>query len=465
MTPAIHAVAQFSALRVVDSLVEGSLIALFAALVVRLPRRQNAGTRFAVWFAALIGIAAVPFLGAGSLFHRGISAATPGPSAITIPESWALYLFLTWAVIAAWQFAGVGRALWHLHVLRKSCEPVDPATLDPLLRETLQRSRTHRRVLLCTSDFVRVPTAIGLLKPAVVIPRWVMRELSPEEVNQILLHELAHLTRWDDWTNLAQQLVKVVFFFHPAVWWIERKVGLEREMACDDAVLAETASPRAYAECLAHLAERSFVERSVALAQAALGKIHQTSLRVAQILDVNRPAGPARRPVVSLVAAFAIACAAFAARSPKLIAFQENDSTREAATSQTIAAATPDVENDLNFRRLPIVNLSARTPVRPLPVTQAKLTIASDRRNPVAKHRTKDGTKPKEVLLTSNAKSSADNLIHRTSVAPAALPITETVFFVIQSAPTSDGYQIQMWQVMVLREVVPPASRIPRKET
>ncbi len=113
-------------------------------------------------------------------------------------------------------------------------------------------------------------------------------------------------------------------------------------MACDDAVLAETASPRAYAECLAHLAERSFVERSVALAQAALGKIHQTSLRVAQILDVNRPAGPARRPVVSLVAAFAIVCAAFAARSPKLIAFQENDSTREATTSQTIAAATPE---------------------------------------------------------------------------------------------------------------------------
>src|SRR5579871_821213 len=363
MTPAIQVLAQFSALRLVDSLLEGSLIALFAALVVRLPRRQNAGTRFAVWFAALIGIAAVPFLSVGSWTHR--AAPTISPSAITIPDSWAFYLFATWAVIAAWQFAGVGRALWHLHILRKSCEPIDAATLDPLLRDTFQRSRSHRQVSLCTSDSVRVPTAIGLIKPAVVIPRWALQELSSEELNQILLHELAHLSRWDDWTNLFQQLVKAVFFFHPAVWWIERKVGLEREMACDDAVLAETASPRAYAECLAHLAERSFVERSVALAQAALGKVHQTSLRVAQILDANRPAGRARRPVVSLVAAFALACAVFAARSPKLIAFQESGAIRGGATSQ-IAGTTPTIGNDVGFHRPPIVNVSTRTPVRPV---------------------------------------------------------------------------------------------------
>ena len=461
MTPAIHALAQFSALRVVDSLVEGSLIALFAALLVRFPGRLNAGTRFAVWFAALVGIAAVPFLSVGSWTHRGISAPTPSRFAVTIPDSWALYLFVTWAVIAAWQFAAVGRALWHLHILRKSCEPVDPAMLDPLLRATFQRSQANRQVSLCTSDFVRVPTAIGLLKPAVVIPRWAMQELSSEELNQILLHELAHLSRWDDWTNLAQQLVKAVFFFHPAVWWIERNVGLEREMACDDAVLAETASPRAYAECLAHLAERSFVVRSVALAQAALGKIHQTSLRVAQILDVNRPAGRARRPVVSLVAAFALACAVFAARSPRLIAFQENDSTREARSSQ-VAAVTAAAENEVDFQRPPIVNVSARTPVSVMqPKLTAGLDVRSNHRNP----ETKLGTKPKAVLLTSNAKPSAENMIHRTSAESTPLPITETVFFVIESAPTGDGYQIQMWQVMVLREVVQPASRIPRKET
>ncbi len=155
-----------------------------------------------------------------------------------------------------------------------------------------------------------------------------MQELSPDELNQILLHELAHLRRWDDWTNLAQKIVKALFFFHPAVWWIEKQVSLEREMACDDAVLAETASPRAYAECLAHLAEKTLIQRSLALAQAALGKIRQTSLRVAQILDANRPTGNGR-----VVEARRLARGRFRRRSalsvfqglPRLIAFSDSD--------------------------------------------------------------------------------------------------------------------------------------------
>jgi hypothetical protein len=107
------------------------------------------------------------------------------------------------------------------------------------------------------------------------------------------------------------------------VWWIEQKVSLEREMACDDAVLAETRSPRAYAECLTHLAERSFLRRRLALAQAAVSRVRQTSLRVAKILDVNRPRATTGvwRPAVSLIAVFAIACLASLARAPKLVAF------------------------------------------------------------------------------------------------------------------------------------------------
>jgi len=73
-----------------------------------------------------------------------------------------------------------------------------------------------------------------------------------------LLHEFAHLGRWDDWTNLAQKLVRTIFFFHPAVWWIEKRLSLEREMACDDVVLAETQNPRAYAECLSRWPRRAW---------------------------------------------------------------------------------------------------------------------------------------------------------------------------------------------------------------
>ena len=119
------------------------------------------------------------------------------------------------------------------------------------------------------------------MKPLVVIPSWATRELSPAEFNTVLLHELAHLGRWDDWTNLAQKVLGALLFFHPAIWWIEKKLALEREMACDDLVLAKTASPRAYAECLVSLAEKNLLQRGIALAQAAVG----LSLRRDELLE------------------------------------------------------------------------------------------------------------------------------------------------------------------------------------
>jgi len=314
MTFEPNAIAQTSALRIVDCLLEGTLIAIFAGAVVRMPRLQNSSAKFAIWFAALMAIAALPALSGVSWRNgSGVAVQTLSRPAITLPGSWALYVFGAWAAIAGWFLLGVGRGLWHLRVLRQSCVPVDLTKLDARLQQTLARNGSSRPVALCTSDRVHVPTAIGLIRPAVILPNWALQELSSDELNQILLHELAHLRRYDDWTNLAQKLVKALFFFHPAVWWIEKQVSLEREMACDDAVLAETARPRAYAECLAHLAEktllqrsmvhRTLAQRSVALAQAALGRVRQTSLRVAQILDVNRPTGRARswKPAVSLV--------------------------------------------------------------------------------------------------------------------------------------------------------------------
>ena len=101
------------------------------------------------------------------------------------------------------------------------------------------------------------------------------------------------LWRRDDWTNLAQKVLKALLFFLPSVWWIERRLSLDREMACDDAVLARSGTPREYAECLAHVAERSFLRRQLALAQAAVGRVRQLTARVAMILEPNRPSSNA----------------------------------------------------------------------------------------------------------------------------------------------------------------------------
>src|SRR5271170_676447 len=283
----LNEVARISAASLLNCMLAGVGIAFFAWILLRLVGQRNSSTRFAVWFFTLVAIAALPVLSVVASSARLSSAGSAG-SAITVPSAWALDIFFVWAAIAGVALLRVGVGLWQLRKLRRSCSVIDVATLDPILQLTLHAFQSVRSVRLCQSDRLRVPTAIGFLKPVVVVPTWALHELSTTELNSILIHELAHLRRRDDWTNLAQQILKALLFFHPAVWWIENQLALEREMACDDAVLAATANPRDYAQCLIAMAEKSFMRRSVALAQAAVNRMRHMSQRVSQILDTNR---------------------------------------------------------------------------------------------------------------------------------------------------------------------------------
>lgn len=458
-----NTLAQASAAQLVDCLVEGSLIAIFAGLALGIARRQPSGTRFAVWFSSLIAIALLPIFGVSSWSQVSSTSASP---AITVPASWAVYAVGAWAAMAAWFLVGVGRGLCHLRVLRRNCLPVDAAGLDPRLQQTLTRGLSVRPITLCTSALVKVPTAIGFMKPVIVVPGWVMEELSVDELNQILLHEIAHLRRWDDWTNLAQKLVKALFFFHPAVWWIERKVSLEREMACDDAVVAETDSPRAYAECLTHLAERTMIQRSLALAQAALGRIRQTSLRVAQILDVNRPAASRRtwKTAVSFVAGFAIVCGLGISRAPRLIAFRDNPSLGAAAP--VMASVSPTIQgarvSRAAFRDEPLQIVPASLKVHPVHpgANRGNRDLAL---SPAAKRATR-------MFSQANVHLASGTTAPTAQLASAVTPVafTQTFLVVIENtqngAPDQPTYQFQFWRMTVFHPAVDSATRIPRKE-
>ena len=454
MTPAFHAVAELLALRAIESLAVGALVTAFAAIVLRISH-QSAGTRFAVWFSSLIAIVIFPFIGGRWLGYS--SAGLETRAAITLPDSWAIYSIVVWAVLASWFLFGVARAFWHVRKLRKSCGPVDTASIDPMLRQTLQHASIHRNVVLCTSATIRVPTAIGFFKPAIVIPDWVMQELSAVEINQILIHELAHLRRWDDWTNLAQQLIKALFFFHPAVWWIEKKAALEREMACDDAVL-ETASPRAYAECLARLAEKSFLQRSVVLAQAALGRIRQTSLRVAQILDPDRPSAShgVLKPAVALVALFAVASAITVDHGPRLIGFGSNTLLQ----SGHAVAALPALHAAPGNTAAKAYEAVAYSPQK-IEIIPAKLELGTIR--------AKMHAHPRLETSSANSRSRPEHVVQTVKLVRAdlaAVPVTETLFFVVENRGTVlPLYQIQMWHVTVLRVPVSAVStQVPHKE-
>jgi beta-lactamase regulating signal transducer with metallopeptidase domain len=457
----MRAIAEVSATRIVDCLLEGAAIFVVAALIARLSRRQGSSARFAIWFSALIAIGVSPLLSAVSRPHRGILEGAKA-AALTVPGSWALCLFGLWAGIAGCLLLRIGFGLWRLRTFRKTLARVDVNQLDCRVRETLARYNEGRAVALCTSDRVRVPSAIGLIDPVIVLPTWAIKELSAEELSQVLLHELAHLRRRDDWTNLIQQVVKAVFFFHPAVWWIERNISLEREMACDDAVLAETLEPRAYAKCLTHVAEKSVVRRSLALAQAVLGRVRQTSLRVAQILDADRPVGKqAAWKTAAALVSFVAVCGLMVSREPQLVAFKDalpEQSSIASAASRNLISPNP-ILHGAAFKTMQGSEIAVQPKVTPLTTLHRKIAVAAgarvlqvDLRNSKVQDRAM-----KESALLRRASSQVE---------PAIL--TETVFMTVdQDGPVvrvQQIYEIQVWRFVVLTPASASRSEILHKE-
>jgi beta-lactamase regulating signal transducer with metallopeptidase domain len=325
-----HVTAQVAIERMLNSLPEGVLIAFFAWAVLCVLRNQNARSRFAVWFLALAAIAILPFVGglpAWSKLETLRLLPETSISAISLPAHWAMFIFPVWVLLASVPVARLIAGLFHLHRLRSRCVPLNESDLDSSLRETIDQLNSEnsvwfRPVTLATSEQVRVPAALGLWKPMIVLPAWALEQLTPAELAIILRHEFAHVRRWDDWTNLIQKVVRAVFFFHPAVWWIENRLSVEREMACDDVVVAETDNPTGYASCLVSLLERSLAQRRWTMAQAIVHRAREASLRLAQILDRNRSVSTRlSKPALCLVGVFTLLCVAAAPSAPELVAF------------------------------------------------------------------------------------------------------------------------------------------------
>jgi len=337
MMPAgVHEIVPVAVERALDSLAGGLFLCAAAWAWLRVARRQNSASRFFILFILLVGIAVLPFLGF-SWLNVAAPVVASAHALVTLPVRFAEYLFIAWATIASALLARIAAGYLQLRSLKQNCTPIDNTALDSRTVKTLCDSSRH--VELCTSNQINVPTALGLAGPAkIAIPAWLLDQLSPVELHHLVLHELAHLRRWDDWTNLAQRVLGAALFFHPAVWWLQARLSLEREMACDECVLAETGNARAYARSLANMAERSFVRRTVALAQAAVSRMHDTTLRVAKILSpaAQHPASKLR--FAGSAAAFAGISLVVALYSPDLVGFTVTQPAAPIASAADIAS-------------------------------------------------------------------------------------------------------------------------------
>ncbi|MBS1798617.1 MAG: M56 family metallopeptidase [Acidobacteria bacterium] len=299
----------------VNAVVEGVLLTVCVGVVLYLCPRLKPSIRFVIWAAVMLAAVA---------FHLVPLRTGGGPSIAAsanifhINAYWGVAIVAVWSTVALSRITGLIRSAVSLRRIAAGASPVVPdAACEVLLRGA------RRRATLCTSTEVDRPSVAGFFRPRILLPQSIDAQLSSQEREQIVLHEMEHLRRWDDWTNLVQKIGLALFPLNPALNWIERRLCMERELACDDCVLAATSAHKAYASCLTNLAEQSLLRRNISLALGAWGRRPELVHRVQRIL--SRPVGTMGRTAGYAVAGVFLAGLTVGAvsltRMPALVSF------------------------------------------------------------------------------------------------------------------------------------------------
>lgn len=322
----------------VSAIWQGALLAGLVWVALRMVPRLSAAARSVIWlsvFALLIGLHFTPLAGASAAVY---------PRAVHLDPRWSLVLLGLW--IGA-SLLRAGQLVHGVLYLRRLARGSVEATIDAALEGVLAEAAAGRGVRLCASDEIARPSVIGFFRPRIVVPAGLLEELAPEELRQVLIHEAEHLRRADDWTNLLQKLALVVFPLNPALAWVERRLCAERELACDDRVLAAGNGRKAYALCLAHLAEFALTARGFSLVLGAWERRPELARRVHRILR-SPMAHLTRRAALGVTGGLlaAAVCGALAlSRSPQLVSFApETAEMNAAAVSPELNLARPDME-------------------------------------------------------------------------------------------------------------------------
>jgi beta-lactamase regulating signal transducer with metallopeptidase domain len=330
----------------IASIWQGLLLTAVAWTALRLASGLRASTRFTLWMIVFLLVALLP----GFAIGRGLFGADPAlPS--PAPEAFSLHLNVVWALAleVVWAFASLfslGRLFWsgrQMRALLRNSVPVPFAALAEEIQPVVMR-RGKRSVEIRLSDAVDAPSVIGFFRPAVVVPRSLWSELAPSDMKQIILHEMAHLDRADDWTNLLQKLLRAISPLNPALVWAERHLCREREQACDDAVLDAAGNPRAYATCLTKLAENKLLRQVTSLAPGFWQRHSELAGRVENILHRRRNLGPVlSRGLVAAGLVASLSGVLALQRCPGLVSFASEEPVAAATRALPIDRSHPDL--------------------------------------------------------------------------------------------------------------------------
>lgn len=325
----------------ITALWQGGAIVCVLEIATRLMPRVSAAHRFALWTAGFVLALALPLVPLISVNENPATALAPASGSFApsthplfqIDSRWGLAIAALWLAVALIRAAALAAHSLRLRRLWKAAEPVE---ISGSLSGRLSNLR-RGQVAICTTQLLDRPSVIGFLSPRILIPGWLLSRLTPGELEQIVLHEAEHLRRRDDWTNLFQKLSLVLFPLNPALAWIEHRLCREREMACDEGVVRITNAPRAYAACLASLAERGLERRAEALSLGAWHRRSELVTRVHQILLRKRIMSPtAAGALLATLGSMLLAGSVEMSRCPQLVSFVPEQNAQAIASAREV---------------------------------------------------------------------------------------------------------------------------------
>jgi beta-lactamase regulating signal transducer with metallopeptidase domain len=251
---------------------DGLILSAGTALLLHCTPRLNAATRYAIWGVALFVLVALPVIplvipldiGSGATllgaplieFRELVPPSVRAALVVPTPPAWlSVCAIVVWLGSVALGLGRIVSGVREVGRLKSRARPVDRNVVQSL-RAWTGIDAGRQRAVLCSSSDVSTASALGLFgRPTIVVSPSLLNGLDPESLDQIVLHEQAHLSRRDDWACLLQQSLLAIVGLHPAARFISARLDLEREVACDDIVVAITGAARRYAECLTTVAE------------------------------------------------------------------------------------------------------------------------------------------------------------------------------------------------------------------
>ncbi len=373
----------------VSAIWQSALLALCVATSLRLLPGVTAAARSVLWTGVFLLMILLPF---AHLYP--VNSSATDTSRFHAPSAWAFAVMGVWALLSLLRAARLLHSAFRLYGIATRATLIVPS--DDIAEALCVGDKTSVR--LCTSREVDVPSVAGFLHPRILMPPALLETISPSDLRQIVLHEVEHLRRHDDWTNLLQKLGLAIFPLNPILLWVERRLCVERELACDDGVLDASGSAKAYATCLANLAEASLLRRGLSLALGAWQRQSELARRVHRIL--RNPRREMSRVQATTLAALMFAATAgtgfVAERTPQLIDFDHASASSPSDAAYTAPLATASFHPTLVKVVMP--------QARPAPTSVSTLRKPARRashtsRATLSNHRRAQNSTPNIVLI------------------------------------------------------------------